>query len=250
MTLQLLATKTETPLRRPHLVPRRRLLEQLDGGLAAGSALFLVPALAGYGKTTVLTDWVMHLGCLPCPMGVPEIRPAWLTVDDGDNDPSRFLSYMAAGLQKVDVALGRHLLGAIPHSSVPTWNDVLPTYVNELAAFAAPVLLILDDYHAITAQPIHDIVDWLLEYAPANLHLVIASRVEPPLSLARLRGRGRLVELHHQDLRFDADEAHTFLTDVMGLSLGVHQSETLRERTEGWIAGLQMAAVCLQGAQQ
>ncbi len=181
------------------------------------------------------------------PEGHPEIRPAWLTLDDGDNDPSRFLSYLAAGLQKIDAALGQRLLDVLPRSNVPAWNDVLPAYVNELAAFTAPVLLVLDDYHAITAQPVHDIVDWLLEHAPSNLHLVLASRVDPPLSLARLRGRGRLAELHHLDLRFDSGEAHAFLADVMGLPLGVQQSAALHERTEGWIAGLQMAAVCLQG---
>jgi LuxR family maltose regulon positive regulatory protein len=247
MTLQLLATKIEMPLRRPHLVPRRRLLEQLDGGLAAGSALLLVSAPAGYGKTTVLIDWVRHLGCMPRSIGLPELRPVWLTLDDGDNDPSRFLSYVAAGLQKVDAILGRRLLDAIPNSSVPAWNEALPAYLNELAAFTAPILLVFDDYHAITAQPVHDIVDWLLERAPSNLHLVIASRVDPPLSLARLRGRGRLAELHHQDLCFDAGEAHTFLVDVMGLPLRVRQSAVLHERTEGWIAGLQMVAVCLHG---
>jgi LuxR family maltose regulon positive regulatory protein len=170
-----------------------------------------------------------------------------LTTDEGDNDPTRFLSYLAAGLQKIDAALGQRLLGAIPYGSVPAWNDVLPAYVNELAALRAPILLVLDDYHTITAQPVHDIVGWLIEHAPLNLHLVLASRVDPPLQLARLRARGSVVELHHQDLRFDRGEAYEFLTEVMGLPLDVPQSAALHERTEGWITGLQMAAVCLQG---
>ena len=221
MSLQLLATKTEMPPPRPHLVPRRRLLERLDSGLADGSVLFLVSAPAGYGKTTVLTEWVLHLGVPPRPLGLPKIRPVWLTLDDGDNDPNRFLSYLAAGLQKMDAALGQRLLDAISHSSVPAWNNVLPPFVNELAAFNAPVLLVLDDYHAITAQSVRDIVDWLLDHVPSNLHVAIASRADPPLALARLRSRGRVTELHHQDLRFNAGEAHAFLSDVLGLPLGL-----------------------------
>ena len=246
MALQLLATKTEMPPPRPHLVTRHRLLERLDNGLAAGSALVFVSAPAGYGKTTVLSDWVLHLECLSRPVGVSERRPVWLTLDDGDNDPTRFLSYLAAGLRKVDSALGQRLQDAVLLSSLPAWNDVLATTINELVALRTPVLLVLDDYNTITAQPVHDMVGWLIEHAPSHLQFVIASRVDPPLSLARLRGRGCVAELHHQDLRFDARETHEFLTEVMGLPLDVHQSGALYERTEGWIAGLQMAAVCLR----
>lgn len=247
MALQLLATKTEMPRPHSYLVARRRLLERLDNGLAAGSSLLFVSAPAGYGKTTLLVDWVLHLLDLPRPLGFTEIRPVWLTLDEGDNDPSRFLRYLAAGLQKVDDALGARLLDAIPLTSVPVWNDVLAVCVNALAEFAAHVLLVLDDYHAVQSEAVHAIVGWLLEYGPPNLHLVIATRVDPPLPLARLRGRGRVAELRHLDLCFDAGEAHMFLVEAMGLPLAASQCATLHERTEGWIAGLQMAAVCLQG---
>jgi pimeloyl-ACP methyl ester carboxylesterase len=187
MALQLLATKTEMPPPRPHLVTRHRLLERLDNGLAAGSALVFVSAPAGYGKTTVLSDWVLHLECLSRPVGVSELRPVWLTLDDGDNDPTRFLSYLAAGLRKVDSALGQRLLDAVLLSSLPAWNDVLATTINELVALRTQACELFEQgrmdevLHANVALAFH----------PDNA--ADEAQVEGYLALVRRAGAAQLV---------------------------------------------------------
>ena len=249
MTLQLLSTKTEIPPSRPHLVVRRHLLRRLDDGLASGNCLFLVSAPAGYGKTTLLVNWLAHLRAMPhtADPPLPATHLAWLALDEGDNDPARFLSYLGAALRQADADLAHRLISALSLTDLPAWGSVLPVFVNEIAAFPDPVLLVLDDYHHISAQPVHDVVASLLEFMPANLHLVIATRSDPPLPLARLRGRGQITELRQHDLRFTTVEAGDFLLQVMGLSLAAEHVTALANRTEGWIAGLQMAAVSLQG---
>jgi LuxR family maltose regulon positive regulatory protein len=249
MTIQLLSTKTEIPPSRPRLVVRRHLLQRLDDGLASGKCLFLVSAPAGYGKTTLLVNWLTHLRAAQRADDVPatKLHPVWLALDDADNDPARFLGYLGAALRQADGDLARCLMSAIPLTDLPEWDKVLPVLVNEIAAFPDPVLLVLDDYHQISAQPVHDVVTTLLEFRPGNLHLVIATRADPPLPLARLRGCGQITEIRQHDLRFSVTEAGEFLGQVMGLALAAEQVAALASRTEGWIAGLQMAAVSLQG---
>ena len=247
--MQLLATKTQIPPARPFLVARRDLLQRLDGVLASGGGLVLVSAPAGYGKTTLLAHWLAHLRSERDVTTAPHrnIRCGWLALDSGDNDPARFLCYLSAALQAADAAIGPRFAAAVALAEQQNWGALLPQLVNEIAALSEPVLLVLDDYHHIAAQSVHDLVAALLEFMPANLHIAIVTRSDPPLPLARLRGRGRIVELRQSDLRFSATEAAQFLDGVLSTPLAMEHVAALTSRTEGWIAGLQMAAVSLRG---
>ena len=232
MIAPLLTTKLYVPSVRPRLVPRPRLIERLNAGLHR--KLTLVSAPAGFGKTTLLSEWVA--GC--------ERPVAWLSLDEGDNDPTRFLAYLAAALRTVGVEVEE---GIFAGAGVPAAMEAcLTTLVNQVNTAPAPFILVLDDYHFVTAQPVHDTLTFFLDHLPPNLHLVIATRADPPLPVARLRGRGQLTELRLTDLRFTPDEAATFLNQVMGLGLSAEDVAALEARTEGWIAGLQMAAVSIQ----
>ena len=223
----LLTTKLYVPPPRPNSVLRTRLIERLDAGLRLGCKLTLISAPAGFGKTTLLGAWVTGSD-----------RPvAWLSLDEGDNDPVRFLTYLAAALQTVGVQVG---------GETAATEACLTALVNQ-AGGVDPFTLVLDDYHFITAQPVHDALSFLLDYLPETIHLAIATRADPPLPIARLRGRGQLTELRLADLRFTPDEAAQFLEQAMGLTLGADDVVALSSRTEGWIAGLQMAALSLQG---
>ncbi len=235
----LLATKLYIPRARPAsgAVPRPRLMARLNEGFIR--RLVLLSAPAGFGKTTLLAEWARQ----------PEIgsRTAWLSLDQGDNDPARFLAYLMAALQTVRPNLRT---GALPglHSFQPFLMEALLTHlVNELGASPDPLVLVLDDYHLIETRLIHDSLAFLLDHMPPQVHLVIAGRAQPPLPLARLRARNGLVELEAADLRFTAAETAAFLNEVMGLSLSGQQIAALEARTEGWIAGLQLAALSLQG---
>ncbi len=235
MATPLLNTKLYMPSPRPGLVVRPRLIERLDEGLHLGRKLTLVSAPAGFGKTTLVSAWAASSG-----------RPvAWLSLDEGDNDPARFLAYLAAALRTVDVETGEN---AFADASTPAAAEAsLTALINQVAAAPEPLILVLDDYHLVIAQPVHDALTFLLDHLPDNLHLVIATRADPPLPVARLRGRGQLTELRLVDLRFTPDEAQEFLGRVMGLALSADNVEALSFRTEGWVAGLQMAALSLQG---
>lgn len=249
MSLQLLATKTEIPRCRHYLVARPRLLHRLDDSMAAGCRLCLVSAPAGYGKTTVLADWLAHLLAAQPDAGasLPLAHAAWLTLDAGDNDPVRFLGYLCAALQLVDPDLAGSLAATFSAADAPVWQSVLPALVNAVTLFPGAVLLVLDDYHCIAAQSVHDLVAGLLDFGPPNLYLVIATRSDPPLPLARLRSCGALTELRQHDLRFSLPEADEFLTRTLSCTLAASNVAALTSRTEGWIAGLQMAAVSLRG---
>ncbi len=237
--MQLLSTKTQIPAVRPTLIVRHDLLQQLDGALASGAGLFLVSAPAGYGKTTLLAHWFSHLRDGQAAPAGRGIRCGWLALDGGDNDPARFLGYLGAALQQADAGIAL--------DGQQTWGATLPLLINAIATLAAPVFLVLDDYHHIAAQSIHDLVAALLEHMPANFHLAIATRTDPPLPLARLRGCGQIAELRQNDLRFSALEAAQFLDQALETPLEREHVATLTSRTEGWIAGLQMAALSLQG---
>ena len=239
----MLATKLFAPVRRSQAVARTRLAEQLDGTLEPGHRLTLVSAPAGFGKTTVLSDWVAQMGERDA-----HVRTAWLSLDDGDNDLARLLSHLVASLETAGVDLeGAPVLEHLPGDAAAA----LTALVNAVARAgqAEPEVqwvLVVDDYHVLTAPEVHEAMSFLLDHLPVQLHLLIATRADPPLPVARLRSRGHLVEVRGADLRFTPGEAQEFLNQAMGLDLGTADVEALEERTEGWIAGLQLAALSLR----
>jgi LuxR family transcriptional regulator, maltose regulon positive regulatory protein len=231
----LLATKLHVPRRRRGSVPRRRLDALLDRGDEA--ALTLVSAPAGFGKTTLLTQWLA---------GSPGGRAtAWLSLDQRDSDPALFWTYLLAALESAADGLGAAARSLL-ESRAPV-DDVLAVLVNDLAAVPGELVLVLDDYHVVEGPAVHAGVAFLLEHLPPQVHLVIATRADPPLPLARLRARGDLVEVRAADLRFTPEETATYLGEAMGLSLPAEAVGALAGRTEGWIAALQLAALSMQG---
>jgi LuxR family maltose regulon positive regulatory protein len=247
MPPSVLTTKLYVPRVRPELVPRPRLIEQLDAGLHR--KLTLISAPAGFGKTTLLSAWIRSKDGASSEArreGSPALRAAWVSLDDSDNDPARFLAYVITALQQVDPQIAHDVLGLLQSGQSPPTQAVLTAVINHVHTVPDQVVLVLDDYHLIAAQPVHGAVAFLLEHLPGNMHLVIATRSDPPLQLARLRARGQLTEIRQVDLRFTAEEAAAFLTDVVGLDLAPEDVSALEARTEGWIAGLQMAALAMQ----
>jgi len=233
----LLTTKLYVPSPHPNLVPRPHLIRRLDEGLDLGHRLTLISAPAGFGKTTLLSEWI-HQGEMPV---------AWLSLDDSDNDPARFLAYLIAACRRIDETIrGKGALGALQSPQPPPIESILTTLINEILAVPGNFAIVLDDYHTITAQPVHDALAFLVDHLPPQMHLVIATRADPPVPLARLRGRGQLTELRQADLRFTPEEVAEFLNQVMKLSLSAEDVAAMVSRTEGWIAGLQMAAIALQ----
>ena len=267
MITSLLRTKLHVPPVRSELVSRPRLIERLNAGLTR--KLTLISAPAGFGKTTLLSEWI-NTGVSSREYGVGEgsatpysLFPtplfAWLSLDEDDNDPTRFLSYLVAALQTLppsqvegiepgtgpDIAAG--VLGALQSPQPPPTESVLTVLINEISALPDRIVLVLDDYHLIEAEPIHDALTFLLRRLPPQMHLVIATRDDPLFPLARLRARGQLTELRAADLRFSSSEAAEFLNHVMGLDLSAEDIAALETRTEGWIAGLHLAAISMQG---
>ena len=237
MSGQLLTTKLYIPQARPNLISRPRLSKRLGEGM--NRKLTLISAPAGFGKTTLLSGWCMiHL--------VDERPLAWIALDEDDNDSSRFLSYLVAALQTIEADIGEAALLSLRSPQPPPIESLLTALINEVAAIPNDFALVLDDYHVIEAEPVHDAVTFLLEHMPPQMHLIIASRTDPPLPLSRLRTRGQLTEIRAADLRFTPEEARAFLRDVMALELSTRDIEALEERTEGWIAGLQLAALSMQ----
>jgi LuxR family maltose regulon positive regulatory protein len=216
-------------------VPRPHLIERLDNGLERG--LTLVSAPAGFGKTTLVSTWAR--GC--------DRQVAWLSLDDDDNDQTRFLNHILAALSTVSPSVGESALVALRSPQPPPTETVIANLLNDVADCAQSFVLVLDDYHRIDSGPVELAVALLLDHLPPQLHLVIVTREDPQLPLARLRGRGQLSELRVKDLRFTPSEAAAFLEQTMGLDLSAEQVATLEARTEGWIAGLQLAALSLRG---
>ena len=225
----LLLTKLHVPRPRTHLVPRSHLTERLQQGVER--ALTLVSAPAGFGKTTLLAQWLAQ----------SDMPVAWLSLEAEDNDPTRFLSYLIAALQTLDAQIGTTALAMLHTPQPPPPETVLAALTNDLMSReGGDVVLVLDDYHTITADPIQRGMTYLVEHLPPQLHLMLATRADPPLSLTRLRAGGQLAEVRAADLRFGTAEASAFLQTVMGLDLEASAIATLEQRTEGWIAGLQL----------
>jgi LuxR family maltose regulon positive regulatory protein len=237
MTGPLLETKFHVPRRRRGLTTRPRLSERLNRG--ADSALTLVSAPAGFGKTTLLTEWLAFVSA-------DGWSAAWLSLDKRDNDPALFWTYFVTALQKASNEVGAAALSLL-QSAHPPVEALLATLLNDLHAVPNDVVLVLDDYHVIDAPDIQNGIAFLLEHLPPQVHLVIAGRADPVLPLARLRARGELVEIRAADLRFTADEAAAYLSGSMGLELTGPDVAVLEDRTEGWIVALQLAALSMQG---
>ena len=235
MDVPLLQTKLYIPRPRSgNFVSRARLIKRLNAGLQA--RLTLIAAPAGFGKTSLVSDWVRQVD-----------RPVvWLSLDEGDDELPRFLNYIITALQTVEAGFGQNALHALQSAQQPTTEALLTLLLNEIAARQRPFILVLDDYHVIEAQDIDDALTFVVEHMPPSMHLVITSRADPTLPLARYRARGELNELRSSDLRFTTGEAATFLEQVTGAAFTSEEIAALEARTEGWIAGLQMAALSIQ----
>ena len=231
----LFATKLNVPRTRAHLVSRSHLLKRLMRGLDC--ALTLISAPAGFGKTTLLAQWFAE-------SSTPIV---WFSLEPEDDEPIRFFSYVIAALQKLDPQIGNGILPLLEAPQPAPLENVLALLTNSIiASNIGNFVFVLDDYHLITAEPIQRTMTFLLEHLPPQMHLVLATRADPPLPLARLRVQGQLMELRAPDLRFSLEEGSAFLRTVMGLTLSPDHLATLERRTEGWIAGLQLAALSLQ----
>jgi LuxR family transcriptional regulator, maltose regulon positive regulatory protein len=231
----LLKTKLYIPIPPASRVVRSALIDQL--GDVEKKALTMISAPAGFGKTTLLAEWIAHTS-LPI---------AWLSLDNGDNDPYRFLAYLIYALESIHDDFGEEAQQLL-HAAQPVLVDIILTsLINDLGAADGPYALVLDDYQFITAHPVHELLTYLLDHMPVNMHLVIATRADPPLGLARLRSKGKFLEIRTSDLRFHPEETVEFLNHTMELQLAPDDLLLLDQKIEGWIAGLQMAALSLKG---
>ncbi|MCE7989984.1 MAG: helix-turn-helix transcriptional regulator [Caldilinea sp. CFX5] len=235
MRLPLLQTKLYIPSLRQQLVARPTITAKLGAG--GWRPVTLVAAPAGFGKTTLVSAWATQ-----APQAV-----VWLSLDEDDNDPTRFLTYVLAALQTQQPAIGAGVQELLNAPQAPLPKAVLTLLLNDLNALTTPLALVLDDYHLITTPAIHEALTFFIDHLPPPVHLIFTTRIDPPLPLARWRARNQLVEIRADDLRFRQEEAATFLNEIMGLTLTAAEITTLEARTEGWIAGLQLAALSLQG---
>jgi LuxR family transcriptional regulator, maltose regulon positive regulatory protein len=235
---QILATKLHIPSSCHSLVPRPRLLALLNKGMER--KLTLLSAPAGFGKTTLLCEWLHS----PTARNIPV---AWVSLDEGDNDPVRFGTYVCAALERLQAGVGERTLALLQFPQTPSTETTMTTLINEVTAIPKHFVLVLEDYHVITSPSIQQALTFLIDHLPAQMHLILASRIDPPIPLSRLRARQQMVEIRAADLRFTPQEASDFLREVMELELSAEEIATLEARTEGWIAGLQLAALSLQG---
>ncbi len=237
----IIPTKINIPRARTDVVMRPRVMTILDEGLERPSALMLISAPAGYGKTTLVISWLRTINQ----------RYAWLSLGVEDDSLPRFVAYLLAALQKIDSAIGRtaqRTLESFSAEIFPT-DTIISSLIRDLSDFAEPIILVLEDYHCIEARAIHDFVEMMIEHLHPHLQTLITTRKDPPLSLARWRVRNQLTELHTTDLQFTLDETTEFLQRVMRLELSKQDIHLLGARTEGWVAGLQLAALSIQNHQ-
>jgi LuxR family maltose regulon positive regulatory protein len=245
----ILQTKLNIPPLRPSLVPRPRLIEKLNEGLFAESSvdeshlfnrkLTLISAPAGFGKTTLGSSWIQQL----------DVSTAWLSLDEGENEPNRFVYYMIAALQEAHGELGQSAISLLQSPQPPPVETLLTLLINDLANMAGRVVLVFDDYHVISELDVHKAITFLLDNQPPQLHLVIIGRSDPVFPLHRLRGSGQMTGIYAHDLRFTDAEAASFLNETMGFNLSLEEVSALEKRTEGWVAGLQLAALSMQDMQ-
>jgi len=237
MTTPLLTTKLHILSPRSDLVSRPRLTDQLN--TCSSRKLTLISAPAGFGKSTLLSACIQQIK--------NGTRVAWLSLDEGDNDLNRFLTYFIAALQTIESDIGQGVLTALQSPGPVNTEVLLTNLLNEIADFSSDMVLVLDDYHVIESQLIDQAITFFLNHLPPQMHLVVASRIDPSLPLSRLRARGQMAEIRVNDLRFTLDEAADFLNQIMGFDLSTQDVKALEERTEGWIAGLQLAAISMRG---
>lgn len=235
MTSSILTTKLFIPPLRQDLLPRTHLIQKLEE--STGYPLTLISASAGSGKTTALSEWVARNNHLV----------AWLSLDQDDNDPVQFLTYIIFSLRKIEADFGEDLLEILDSGQTESEESCLTKIINGLVEFPAESFLVFDDYHTIHNPKVHELVAFFIDHLPPQMHLIFASRVDPPWALARYRARNQLYEIRGQDLRFSTEEILEFLDRTAGLSLSLEDVSALEERTEGWVAGLQLAALSMQG---
>jgi LuxR family maltose regulon positive regulatory protein len=235
LSITLLNTKLYIPPVRSDLVARPRLVERLESNV--DRKLTLVSAPAGFGKTTLLSEWIHS----------QNRSAAWISLDKGDNDLAKFLAYFVSALSIIEEGMSEEAMAMIESPQLPSIDGILTPVINSVAERTSQFTLILDDYHAITNTQVHEAVRFILDSIPPHLHLVISSRADPPWPLSRMRARGEMAEIRANDLRFTPEEVMSFLNDVMGFDLSTEDIKLLESRTEGWIAGLQMAALSMQG---
>jgi len=262
----LLTTKLFAPRRNGQLVARPRLLAKLNAGLT--SRVILVSAPAGFGKTTLISAWINALDGVQSernsgadnknhPLMIQNhwpqaedhapIKFCWLSLDENDNDPLRFLTNCLAALQQMDASVGAAVEVLLSAPQPPPLEALLTLLINDISSITTPFVLVLDDYHVITGQPIHDLLTFWIENLPPVMRLVLTSRSDPALPLARWRVRRTLLEVRASDLRFTQEEASEFLRQETGVAFSSADVATLETRTEGWVAGLQLAALSMQG---
>jgi LuxR family maltose regulon positive regulatory protein len=261
MSAPLLLTKLFIPPPRPQIVLRPRLIERLNEGLQR--KVILISAPAGFGKTTLVSEWIEDYRVKRADCGLNSSQSSganlksttqnpqfgWLSLDEGDNQVTRFLTYLVAALQTIAPRIGKEVLAILQSPQPPPTESILTALLNEITTVPDNFVLVLDDYHALDSQPVDAALTFLLDHLPRQMHMVITTREDPHLPLSRLRARGQLTELRAADLRFTPAEAAEFLNRVMGLNLSAENIAALENRTEGWIAGLQLAALSMQGHQ-
>lgn len=230
----LLTIKTNIPAPKGKLLDRPRLVDQIEQGMQ--SNLVLVSAPAGFGKTTAVVSWIQ----------VTDRNVAWLALDRDDNDPALFFRYLISTIQRLEPEFGLGIQLALESQPNLQPDSLLANFINELAALDFPISLVFDDYHIIETEAIHRILKYLIQHIPFNANIVIISRIDPPIPLGRLRAGGELTEIRSKDLRFRADEGDAFFNDLMNLGLSKGEAAALHARTEGWIVGLQLAALSLR----
>ena len=240
MTVSILQTKLFIPPLHPHLVARPRLTNQIEQGIAFGSKLTLIAAPAGFGKSTAAAAWAANTA----------LKAAWLSLDQNDNESIIFFAHLSASIQKAVPGFGQALLDLLAETPPRPVTQILSALLNEIAALKEPVGLVLDDYHLMVNPEIHQGITFLIEHQPPQFHLVIATRSDPQLPVARLRARRKLTEIRAGDLRFTKQEAEQFLNDLMQLGLDSTSIDKLEARTEGWVVGMLLAAQSLQGREQ